>query len=142
MTKKRYEPNVGAVIFAPVVVSFTIAKQTLKRLHSVNEWLNTNEPEVDQTVVNTLDAGLGLLSAGAKATLVASSFGEGFVEAICENNNININAPRKEQVAGWKKTCKEWFKEEEKKEEAPSSYSSLQQGVTGEMSVKFTDLVK
>lgn len=141
---RRYQPNVGAVIFAPVVVGYTVAKQTLKRLHSVNQWLENNEPEIDQAMVSTLDAGLGLLSAGAKATLVASSFGEGFVEAICEHNDVNLNASRVDQVKAWKKTCSTWFKEEEKKEEKKESpsYSSFQQGAKGEVSVKFPGLIK
>lgn len=143
---RRYQPNVGAVIFAPVVVGYTVAKQTLKRLHSVNQWLENNEPEIDQAMVSTLDAGLGLLSAGAKATLVASSFGEGFVEAICEHNDVNLNASRVDQVKAWKKTCSTWFKEEEdkkenKKEQTPSAYSSFEKGVMGEVNINFTDLI-
>lgn len=141
MTKKRYTPNPAVIIFAPVVTAYTVAKHTLKRLHSASEWMDANEAEIDSAMVSTLDATLGVVSSAAKATLVASSFAEGFVEAICEHNEVQINASRKDQVAGWKKTCKSWLKEEDKKENKKEiSLPSLEKGVSGNIKVDFTNL--
>ena len=118
---KRYNPNPAVVLFAPITAAYVVAKHGLKRLHSASEWVDANEKEIDEAMTNTLDAGLGLVSSVSKATLVASTFAEGFVESVCEHNNVPLNASRKEQISAWKDTCKEWWKKEEETQTSDSS---------------------
>lgn len=121
---KRYSPNPATVIFAPVVATYTFAKHGLTRLNSASNWVDANEAEIDEAMTRTLDAGLGVISALSKGTLVASTFAEGFVESVCEHNNVPFNSSRKEQVAAWKATCNNWWKKEEE-EQVPQDSNKL-----------------